>query len=928
MWHWWVVLIFLLYLGLLFGLAFLAERGREGKKNWLHNRFNYALSLTVYCTAWTFMGSVGKAANDGLSFLPIYLGPLILAPVWPYLIRKMIRISKAERLTSVADFVSSRYGKNRLLGALTAIFLVIAVVPYISIQLKAIASIFDLLIKEPATTSASGMLYPNSALLLTLILAVFIGIYGVRKLDPNEKHQGVITAISFEAIFKLVAFLVVGLWVAFQLTSGQIGNLEQAMLQQEVSYVWSLSANGMTAFDWFWLNLVSMCAWILLPRQFHVSVVENDDPKDVGRAAWIYPLYLLLINLFVLPIAIGGLLFFGLEGMPVADTFVISLPLQMGAGWVGLMAALGGFAAATGMVIMSTIALSLMIGNNIVLPYLLEFGHPSKGSSTDLSKPLLSIRRLIILLVLLLSYGYYQGVAERYSLVATGLVSFVGVAQLAPLVIGGLYWQEANRKGAMVGLICGGCMWIYTLVLPNLLETSAAGLYFIENGPAGISFLSPHELFGFDGVNPIAHGAFWSILANLAGLVIGSLTTTPNTIDVRQADFFVNNSRYHAADESFKLRPRRAIVGDLQRVLGRFTGPNKAQQLMADFGQQTGQELSTPGATASPQLINFVEQQLGGAIGTASAQVLLRGITREDPIQLEEVITILQQTRAVVRYGRDLERKQQELEELTLRLRRANQRLKELDQLKEEFVATVTHELRTPITSIKSLASILLETPELTQEKRTTFLKIIVSESERLTRLVNQVLDLQSLEAEPGQLAATPVDMVALARSIIQSMQTLATEKGVTIELQLKTQPLWVNGPEDRLTQVLVNLLANAIKFVPENEGRVELIFDRIPPNVHDETGFVQLCIRDNGPGIPAEQSEFIFDRFTQLSTFEEGKPSGSGLGLHISRKIAERYGGGLYLDAAYRSGAAFILSLPQWEQNDELNRDRTEADE
>ncbi|MEM6398058.1 MAG: sensor histidine kinase [Bacteroidota bacterium] len=902
-----VILIFLAYLATLFGLAGIAERKRGKTKRW---SYAYALSLTVYCTAWTFMGSVGQAANHGISFLPIYLGPLMLAPVWPVLIKKIIRICRAEKLTSLPDFISSRYGRSRSLGLIAAIFLVIGVVPYISIQLKAIGSIFSVLTGK--ATDLSVPFYADATLLLTIFLAIFIIVFGVRRLDASKSHDGIMAAISFDAIFKLLAFLTVGAFITFGLFSG-FGELF-SRAGESMSHIssWSISGSGLSGWDWFWLNFVSMCAIVLLPRQFHIAVIENKNDEEVDKAAWFFPLYLLLINLFVIPIAIAGVVLGVPGGLAGADSFVISIPQFLGYEGLAVIAALGGFAAVSGMVIMSTIALSIMIANSIFLPYLLKSVRPTERTTADLSKPLLRIRRLIIFLVLLLAYGYYRGVAAQFSLVAIGLVSFTAVAQFAPSVLAGLYWQRASRKGAMWGLILGFAVWAYTLALPTVLGASTTVSGLMEYGPWGIEFLRPQALFGMTDMNPIAHGAFWSLFANVSALVIGSLYSQTQPIDITQADFFVNHHKYHNREtEDYRLRRRQARVGDLRGLLARFVGPVQAKRMIADFAKQTGEAPPKTTENASPALLLFTEQQLAGAVGSAASQTLLKGIIREEPVQLEEVIGILKRTHDAVRYGLELERKQTELEALTTQLRAANRRLQELDKLKADFISTVTHELRTPITSVKSLANILIDSPGLDGEQQLAFLRIIVSESERLARLVSQVLDLQKIEAKQDGSSFQTVDLKELIDRSLASLSGLAKEKGISLSTNLVEEPVYTFGPPDRLTQVMVNLLGNAIKFVPEQQGHVQVELS-VEASAHIENSALALIkIKDNGPGIAPEQQQFIFEQFTQISNTEQGKPAGSGLGLYISKRIVEQCGGGLALDSSYDMGACFVLRLP-----------------
>ncbi|MEM6769995.1 MAG: histidine kinase dimerization/phospho-acceptor domain-containing protein, partial [Bacteroidota bacterium] len=775
-----LITVFLLYLLLLFGIAYAVE-SRKGKLNRFFNTpYNYALSLTVYCTAWTYFGSVGRAASEGLSFLPIYIGPLLLAPLWPFVMRKMVGICKEERITSVPDFISSRYGKSRSLGLIAASFLLIGVIPYISLQLKAIAAIFDL---STTTTPTSNLpFYRDNALLLTLVLALFTMVYGVRKLDANERHEGVIAAISFEAIFKLIAFLVVGVIICIYFFGGASGfSFADALNHPDLKGLWSFAATGINGGDWFWLTLASMCAVILLPRQFHVAVVENNRPEDIDRAAWLFPLYLLLINLFVLPIAAAGVLYFDTSASGVADMFVISLSMATDHSWLTPLAALGGFAAATGMVIMSTISLSLIISNNIILPYLLSFDRSAARETTDLSRPLLNIRRVLVVVVLLLAYGYYKWIAAKYSLVGIGLISFAAVSQFAPSVVAALYWKSATRRGVTIGLVAGFFLWAYTLALPTIATAVPALEGLIANGPGGVVWLRPEALFGYTGLSPVAHGIFWSLLANLVGLVVGSLSQQPDALQVSQADFFVDHEKLRGQRIDYETRNRRALTDDLERLLARFTGPSKARKFIRrQIGEAAFSE-RTPSTVAGPQLVTAVEQNLAGVVGAASAQVLLKGVTQEDPIKLEEVITILRQTQEAVRYGKKLEEKQQDLQRVTVQLRAANQQLRELDELKAEFISTVTHELRTPITSIKSLARILLDNADLSAEQRGAFLKIIVSESERLSRLVSQVLDVEKLESPHWVTGGEVVDLNDLTDKAILSLRQLAEMNGISL---------------------------------------------------------------------------------------------------------------------------------------------------
>ncbi|HRJ16391.1 MAG TPA: sodium:solute symporter, partial [Saprospiraceae bacterium] len=538
---WLIVIVFICYMSLLFGVAFWAERRARQGRSVVSSPVVYSLSLAIYCTAWTYFGSVGRASVQGLGFLPIYLGPTLVAPLWIMVLKKMIHISKNQRITSVADFISARYGKSAGLGIAATIIAVVGIIPYISIQLKAIVSSVEVLM-GPAF-QRGGPIYLDVGLYVAIALAVFAILFGTRRLDPNEHHEGLIAAIAFESVVKLIAFLAVGVFVTFVLYDGFGDLFSKGATVPDIAKLFRFESSGIDGGQWFWLIVLSMSAILFLPRQFHVAVVENTDPGFVNKAAWLFPLYLLLINIFVLPIAVGGLLEFP-TGTVDPDTFVLSLPLSAGHDTLALLAAVGGFSAATGMVIVSVLALSIMISNNLVLPLLLQPSILQRNDFTDLSPRLLGIRRVSIVIVLLMAYSYFKSVGAQYALVSIGLISFTAAAQFAPLIIGGIYWKRATRKGAMAGLLAGFVVWTYTLPLPTLVETGVLPESLMTEGLWGLNWLKPHNLFGLTGMDPISHGAFWSLLFNIALFSIVSVYTQQSALGISQADIFVNIYKY------------------------------------------------------------------------------------------------------------------------------------------------------------------------------------------------------------------------------------------------------------------------------------------------------------------------------------------------------------------------------------------------
>ncbi|PKO62326.1 MAG: histidine kinase, partial [Betaproteobacteria bacterium HGW-Betaproteobacteria-18] len=490
------------YLLLLFAVATFGDWRAAQGRSIIANPWTYALSLAVYCTAWTYFGSVGRAASGGIWFLPIYLGPTLAMTLGWLVLRKMIRIAKTYRITSIADFIGSRYGKSPLLAGLVTLIAVVGIVPYIALQLKAVSAGYGLLTaKTLGELPVQAHWAQDSTFYMALALAGFTMVFGARHLDSAERHEGMVAAIAFESVVKLIAFLAVGLFVVYGLFNGLADLFTRAHAVPDLAKLLRLEQGGSFAWtQWFALTLLSMLSVIFLPRQFQVMVVENVRESHLRRAVWVFPLYLLAINLFVLPIALGGLLYFG-PGQMNADNFVLSLPLAAGQPALALFAFIGGLSAATGMVIVETIAVSTMVCNELVMPLLLRTRHFRTEAGHDLTRVLLVIRRAAILLVLVLGYVYFHLAGEAYALVSIGLISFAAVAQFAPAVLGGLYWKGATRRGALVGLLAGFVMWGYTLMLPSLAKSGWLPDAFLTQGLWGLSWLRPEQLLGLHGLD-------------------------------------------------------------------------------------------------------------------------------------------------------------------------------------------------------------------------------------------------------------------------------------------------------------------------------------------------------------------------------------------------------------------------------------------
>ncbi|WP_332821962.1 sensor histidine kinase [Pseudomonas sp.] len=897
------------YLGILFAIAYWGDKRADAGRSIIANPYIYALSLAVYATSWTFYGSVGRAAASGVGFLPIYLGPTLMAALFWLVLRKMIRISKANRITSIADFIAARYGKSALLGGLVTLIAVVGVIPYIALQLKAVSSSFLILwqyptIQMPNQGEALGPLQ-DTALYVALLLAIFTILFGTRHLDATERHEGMVAAIAFESLVKLLAFLAVGLYVTFGLYHGFADLFEQAARLPDVDQLLTLGGPAGTYGSWGSLIFLSMLSILFLPRQFQISVVENVNENHLAKAIWLFPLYLLAINIFVLPITFAGLMHFP-AGTVDADTFVLTLPMALRQEWLALLVFIGGLSAATGMVIVETIALSTMICNDLAMPLLLRWKALGLAQRTDLSGLLLGIRRGAILLLMLLGYVYYRAAGEAYALVSIGLVSFAAVAQFAPAMLGGMYWKQGTRAGALSGLSLGFLLWLYTLLLPAFAKSGWLPLSFIEQGPLAIAWLKPLALFGLAGLDEIGHSLFWSLLANLGAYVGVSLFGRQSSREHAQALLFVD--AFKVAGRGSSLWRGSASVTEVIALVGRFLGPARAGEAFAGYAAQRGLASSAE-LVPDADLVHFAEQQLAGAIGAASARVMLASVVQEEPLGMDEVLGILDEASQVIAYSRRLEQQSHELEAATGELRAANARLQELDRLKDDFISTVTHELRTPLTSIRAFSEILNDNPELDPAQRARFVAIIVKESERLTRMINQVLDLAKLESGRAEWHTTALDLKEVIEDAQATTSQLLQEQGVELRLELPAQIPPVLADRDRLLQVLLNLISNAVKFCDREAGRIGIAVQVLPEAL-------RVDVRDNGAGIDPADQQTIFEKFRQAGDNLTEKPQGTGLGLPISRQIIEHFGGRLWVQSARGQGATFSFTLPLGQAN------------
>ncbi|MCB0194771.1 MAG: histidine kinase [Anaerolineae bacterium] len=892
------------YIGILFAIAHYSDKRADAGRSVISNPYIYSLSLAVYCTAWTFYGSVGHAASTGIGFLPIYLGPTLMAALWYLVMRKIIRISKLHHITSIADFISSRYGKSSSLAGLVTIIAVVGIIPYISLQLEAVSTSFAVMWEHSeiaATVPRNNMtIFSDTAFYVALLLAMFAIIFGTRHLDTTERHEGLVAAIGFESIVKLLAFLVVGFYITYGIFNGFGDIFTRASQVPELQTLFTMENAG-TYTDWTWLMFLSMMAIMFLPRQFQMTVVENVNEKHLDKAIWMLPLYLLLINIFVLPIALGGRLLFP-SGVVDADTFVLTIPISQGQEELALLVFLGGLSAATGMVIVATVSLSTMVSNELIMPALLHFGPLRLSKSRDLGGVLLTIRRSTIIIVLLLGYVYFRATGTSYTLVSIGLISFAAVAQFAPSIFGGIYWKTGNHLGAITGLSAGFVMWTYTLFLPSLAESGYLSPSFIASGPFGIELLKPYALLGLSGLNPITHSLFWSMLVNVGGYMILSLVGRQTIIEHSQAAQFVDIYK-QAEDNDIRLWRSTSSVPVIRSILEQFLSPARVDEALNQYAQKRNLDWSKDDV-ADTELINYAERLLAGSVGSASARVLIASAVKEEPVSMDEMMYMLDETSKVIAYSRELEQKSRELELATSELRAANEQLKQVDRLKDDFISTVTHELRTPLTSIRAFSEILYDNPDLDSAQRSKFMNIILKENERLTRLINNVLDLSKIESGKMEWHLTTLDLKEVIEESVATVEQLIKEENITLDLDLSEPTSLTVSDRDRITQVLLNLLSNAIKFCDRENGKITVRLGEV-----DEQ--LSVSVLDNGPGIKLENQELIFDKFRQVGDTLTDKPQGTGLGLPICRQIITHFGGDLWVESRPGNGSKFIFTLP-----------------
>ncbi|MFT4150408.1 MAG: sensor histidine kinase [Paracoccaceae bacterium] len=880
-----LVLTCLAYVCFLFAIAFWVERrAMRERLGFLRSPFVYTLSLSIYCTAWTFYGAVGYAARSGLEFVTIYLGPTLVFCGWWWVLRKLVRIGRQQRVTSIADLISSRYGKSNTLGVLVTLIAVVATTPYIALQLQSVTQAFGVF----AEVRPEGWPMPDRAATAVWVaggLALFTILFGTRNLDAKEQHHGIVTAIAVEAVVKLVALVAVGIFVVWGLAGGPFA-MARAIDASAIAD-WQMPAGR-----WTGLLFLSASAVICLPRMFQVLVVENADEAHLARASWAFPAYMLGMSLFIVPIAVVGL-----DRMPAGanpDMFVLTLPLAEGRGGLAMLAFLGGFSSATSMVIVESIALATMVSNHVLMPAWLALR--PRAVSGDVRRFVLLARRVSIAAVLALGLAYYRVSGGSGALAAIGLIAFAGVAQVLPALLGGLFWRGATRIGAGAGMITGFAVWAYTLFLPSFGPGAVLPADVMTQGPWGLGLLRPEALFGVAGLDPLAHSVFWSMVLNTLVFCAGSLLTFPGPVERMQGAAFVNVFDAEASGprgwERGQAEPE-ALLSMAQRILGE----EEAQTFFEAEARAQGKAGLLPDPV--PDFVVGLERRLAGAVGAATAHAMISQLVGRATVSVEDLLAVANETAQIMEYSAALESQREELTRTARALREANEALTQISVQKDAFLGQISHELRTPMTSIRAFSEMLAEGAPPDQVAR--FGRIIHDEAVRLTRLLDDLLDLSVLENGSVQLNLGLANLGQMIdRALAASAQT-RPERLFTIHRTNAAEDIFLRTDPDRLVQVFINLIANARKYCDSSRPELRIA-------VRHRAGRVTVDFIDNGSGIPKDRQALVFEKFARLT--DQSRAGGAGLGLAICREIMANLGGTIsYLPG--QGGAAFRVMLP-----------------
>jgi len=879
--------VVLLYLALLFLVAHLAEKKRS--KFWLNNPYIYALSLAVYCTAWTYYGSIGVAATSGLNYLPIYIGPIMIIPAWIYINTRIVRISRVNKISSLADFISLRYGNSRSLSAIITIVCLLAIVPYIGLQIKAISETFHLVTETPMSKD----ILTDNATFVVVLIALFSSYYGTRYVDASEKRLGIISAIALESFLKLFFIIILGLFVIYYVFDGFSDIYQKASHFKDFKE--KNTFNGIEdAMNWMILCMISATAICILPRQFHTAIIENRQEKHIKTAIWFFPLYLLIFTVFIFPIAWGGRLIFDKQHVN-PEFYSILIPQHFGNTLITVLVFLGGLSSCISMIIISAITLSIMLSNNLIIPYGL-LGKFKSENEVQNTRSITNIRKFSIFALIIMAFAFYKYFILKTSLDSVGLISFVIIGQLAPTFFGAIFWRRGSYKGAVIGLAAGLAICYFGLIIPQY--------YFSYNQEFKGVLREMYNSFGFFTIpylGRIPQIFFWSLLVNTGLFTIISVSVKGNYRERNFAELYVDIDKYIQNHENAFIWRGTAYISDIQNILERFLGKSKTKQALRIFNLKYNIDSQTE--TADSRFIKFSENLLAGRIGTASAKILIEGVTKEDKISLKEVLNILEESQENIILNKKLTEQSEELQKLSDNLRTANESLIIKDRQKDDFLDSVAHELRTPITAIRSAGEILADDDDIPFEIKQEFLNNIITESDRLSEIINDILYLDKLQHGEISLHIQENNIIETYKKALNPILHLIQQKNIYLsEINLLNHFIF-EYDEARMIQLFQNIWGNALKFT-EEQGTIQT-------KLFEKEDQLIITTFNTGKHIPEEDLEMIFDKFYQSKNQNILKPTGSGLGLAISKKIIQAHGGSIKAENS-GPGVTFTIRLPE----------------
>ncbi|MGC9061216.1 SpoIIE family protein phosphatase [Calditerrivibrio sp.] len=610
-----ILIVSLIYIFLLFIVAMLSGYFSSKRRNIIYNPYVYSLTLGVYCTAWTYYGSVGRASTNGIEFLAIYIAPTLMVFSWWFLLRKIVTITERHNINNIADFASFRFGRSKRIGLIVAAVCLFGITPYISLQLKSINE--SIAILSDGHLNSMLPFYLDTSFYVSLFIGVLASIFGVRHLEEGRKHPGLVGVIAFESIVKLVILLVAGFYIV-KLSGGfeNIFNfLQQNSHREDLAKLMILDSNDNSYGKWFAMAIMSMFAVIFLPRQFQMAVVENDSPKYIKEAMYLFPLYLLLINIFVIPIALAGKMM--LNGNYNADYTILYLLKMNNENLMMILVYLGGFAAATGMIIVSSVNLANMLVNNILVQIFIK-----KLMIIQFGRYITFIKRVSVVLIILLAYFFFHFVGESFQLVDLGLVSFAAISQIAPSLILGLFIRRINRCGVFFGILAGMIVWFWTLLIPYTVKSGLLPQSILTEGPFGISLLKPTELFGLSGLNQWSHTLFWSMFFNILFMVVLSMHREQDEEEKETAALCVESLKFHFLLGKDEVSRRLSIL-EVTNILTNFFGADYANRFINGYLKSIKKDKRELNNEDIENLVKDVKKQLSLAVGPSAAEIII-----------------------------------------------------------------------------------------------------------------------------------------------------------------------------------------------------------------------------------------------------------------------------------------------------------------